>query len=131
MFEELARLPEPLPLPDESSMPDLLSTPPAAANAVELVDGTFPTLGSGFGFNLQQPAMAEATAPRPRRHAAVLHSGADAPPIDVAPRPADEWGWVEPDPGARLAQRQPFVRDEFVTTGGGDWPVPDTPPTRP
>jgi transcriptional regulator with XRE-family HTH domain len=128
VFEELARLPEPLPLPDASSMPDLLSTPPAEANAVELVDGTFPTLGSGFGFNLQQPAMAESTAAATTGALpTTVHSGADAPPIDVTPRPADDWGWVEPTPGTPLTQRPSPADDDLATAGGGDWPVPDAP----
>ena len=123
VFEELASLPEPLPLPDESTMPDLLAPPPAPENAVELVDGTFPTLGSGFGFELRQPVMAETTATTAGASAAAntAHRGADAPPIDVTPRPADEWGWIEPAPGAPLAQRDP--------ADPSDWPAPEEPVT--
>jgi len=98
VFEELARLPEPLPLPEENSVPDITATPPAPEGAVELVDhDTFPSLGDRFGF--KQPAMAESTTAVASASAAtVMRSGADAPPIDVAMR-NDDWSWSGPDAG--------------------------------
>ena len=110
VFEELARLPEPLPLPEETNLPDIISTPPAPEGAVELVDhDTFPSLGERFGF--KQPAMAESTATAASATAAAaassaLHSGADAPPIDVAMR-TDDWAFSGPAADEPLARRMP------------------------
>ncbi|MFN8027757.1 MAG: helix-turn-helix domain-containing protein [Acidimicrobiia bacterium] len=106
VFEELARLPEPLPLPEETALPDIIATPPAPEGAVELVDhDTFPSLGERFGF--KQPAMAESTAATTAATAAsagaALHSGADAPPIDVTMR--DGWTWSDTNADEPLTRR--------------------------
>jgi transcriptional regulator with XRE-family HTH domain len=123
VFEELARLPEPLPLPEETSLPDIIATPPAPEGAVELVDhDTFPSLGERFGF--KQPVMAESTATSASAAAgaaaAALRSGADAPPIDVTGR-TDDWDWSGPRNDEPLARRpvpgDPPAADTMVHDG--------------
>ena len=87
VFEELARFPEPLPLPDPGGpLPDMFATPPPPEGAVELVDRR-ESAGRRRRRRLRHAATATDHAEpvlvdRPR----AVRAGADAPPIDVALR---------------------------------------------
>jgi transcriptional regulator with XRE-family HTH domain len=97
VFEELARLPDPLPLPDPGPLPDMLATPPPPEGAVELVDGRFGTPGS------PAPVLVDAAT------AGAGSSAFDAPPIDVAMRQtSDAWAdWGKGPASPPLASRDP------------------------
>jgi transcriptional regulator with XRE-family HTH domain len=97
VFEELARLPEPLPLGDPGApLPDMLATPPPPPEgAVELVDASpLPVnatngFAAGFANGGSEPMLVDM--------AAAVWNAADAPPIDVAQRQgSDTWDWSEP-----------------------------------
>ncbi|MFI5052829.1 MAG: helix-turn-helix domain-containing protein [Acidimicrobiia bacterium] len=128
VFEELARLPEPLPLPDPTGpLPDMLATPPPPDGAVELVDSSMPRVGvaaSGFGTVAASTAPAGMPEPVLVDSAAAAHSAADAPPIDVAMRQSSDawadWGKTPATPpvgngGADPAAGEPFAASSTAT----------------
>jgi transcriptional regulator with XRE-family HTH domain len=106
VFEELARLPEPLPLPDPGEpLPDMFAAPPPPDGAVELVDGT----GTPAGVAAAAHGLSATTAGGPTLASldgtAASRSGADAPPIDVALRESSD-GWADwGKPAAPLSAR--------------------------
>jgi len=122
VFEELARLPEPLPLPDTAApLPDLLATP-AVPDGVELVDGVATAAVGATGLGV---AAATTSAAMPPADAGPTgRSAADAPPIDVATRQSSDawadWGKV---PTAPPLER----RDRGTEAGAPAWqpPPPD------
>ena len=125
VFEELARLPEPVPLGDPTApVPDMLAPPPPPEGTVELVDGLpQPVNASGFGnggfgaggFATPEPVLVDT--------AAAVWNAAEAPPIDVAQRQgSDIWDWAEA-PGAPLPTR-PTGPDSWEPTG---WQPPAPP----
>ena len=109
VFEELARLPEPLPLGDPGApLPDVLAMQPPPEGTVELVDGLVQPVNATNGFGAGAYAGNGFTAtPEPVLvdSAAAMWNAADAPPIDVAQRQgSDTWDWVEP-PASPLTPR--------------------------
>ncbi len=107
VFEELARLPEPVPLGDPGAPPpDLLAAPPPPEDAVELVDGLPLPVNATNSFGAAFANGSTATPdPVLVDTAAAAWNAADAPPIDVAQRQGSEtWDWVEP-PAPPLSSR--------------------------
>jgi hypothetical protein len=109
VFEELARLPEPLPLPDPAvAPPDLLAPPPPPAGAVELVDS-----GVALSASASTAAAGAGASPEPMLAESTTRSASDAPPIDVALRTTSDgwadWGKVPTSPpiGNELNHRVP------------------------
>ncbi len=140
VFEELARLPEPLPLGDPATpVPDFLTSPLPPNGAVELVDGMPQPVNASVGFGAAAfgngaYATGEAPAPEPVLvdSAIAAWNAADAPPIDVAQRQGSStWDWGAP-PAPPLEQR-PVNGDMWEAT---PWQPPapggagmDAPPT--
>jgi transcriptional regulator with XRE-family HTH domain len=118
VFEELARLPEPLPLGDPTGpVPDLLAPPPPPDGTVELVDGMPQPVNAGaFGVATPAPVLVDS--------AAAVWNAADAPPIDVAQRQGGSSTWdLGEAPAAPLPAR---------STDPGSWDsAPWQPPTPP
>ena len=117
VFQELAQLPEPLPLGDPGApLPDVLAMQPPPEGTVELVDGVAKPVHAANGFaGTPEPVLVDT--------AAAMWNAADAPPIDVAQRQgSDTWDLGEP-PATPLPGR---------TTDPGPWDdTPWQPPAPP
>jgi transcriptional regulator with XRE-family HTH domain len=113
VFEELARLPEPVPLDDPSTpLPDLLAPPdpftsPIASELVGPPDGTVELVDSSMSAS----------------SATVAWNAADAPPIDVAMRQGSStWDLGEPP---LVAKSSPSTDPATSVTEGWQPPAPE------
>ena len=131
VFEELARLPEPIPLPDPGTpLPDMFATPPPPEGAVELVDSAISAAGasangaSAHGFATSAAGAATPAAAATLADAPVDWSAADAPPIDVTLRQSSDawadWGKVPAPPTIEARRGTPAGTDPFAATQPGD-----------
>jgi transcriptional regulator with XRE-family HTH domain len=134
VFEELARLPEPLPLPDpDGPAPDMFATPPPPDGAIELVDrASVPVEVGAAAFGAGNGVPTGLSTPMFADHAAAASaSGADAPPIDVALRESsDGWAdWGKVPSSAPLGERGSPPATPIVPEAAGWAPTPSDAPT--